>query len=1021
MSIITQIAEKLESVREFAEHYHQLGWTVIPLCKPTEDGCSAGKLHHKRDKNTGAIKPCNTPGKRPLENSWQNKTTDDFSPEQFGDGTNIGVLLGEASGWLVDVEFDRQEAVAAADVLLPKTGAVFGREGSPRSHRLYLCPGAETVAYDMPVSVAATGRRRIVEIRADGHQSVLPPSLHYSGQTVRWYEQGAPATCKWQELRRAVRRVAAAVVLANVWRQGIRNDASMAIAGWLLRAGWKLVDVERFLQAVYAAGNDEEADDHIKTIRRTKDKLASDKRATGFPRLVELVGEDVASFVADMLTVERENGNDAKPKRLVVKWTGSDADMKELLWQKLQETNDPPRLFKRSGHVVRLTYDENGFRLQDMDAAILRYEIERRLKLIRRKYDPHEDRVREVEVGITDSFARQMLATPYNDIPLPILKRVVNAPTFAADGELLDKNGFYPEHGILVDIPTHLRIPPVPERVSKTHVDEAKRWILHELLVDFPFMADADRANAVALLLLPFIREMIPGPTPLHVIQAPAQGTGKTLLANVLLGVAGGKQFTLSYPENDETEMRKLLLSSLKDSPTSILFDNVKCTVKSASLQNATTNLEYAGRELGVAENVQFPVRCAWVLTSNNAELDKDSARRSVFITIDARMEHPHLRTGFKHPQLLLWLSQNRAQLIWSALVLVKWWIQNGKKKSSHSIGSYETYAPIMGGLLECCGIHGFLENKLEMEQRADYESSAWGKFVRLWWENFKEEKVTIKQLLPLTEHIYGLNISGNDDRARSASLGKQLRQRDGSIISGFIIQEWGRADSKTKASQYRLVRSGTSEGSELSEVFPTRHEIEMCFQNECENLPNLPNLPTTEQQHPEEDPFAGVDRLLKVARAVELLQNTELSDQARSILLSNLTEEHKAVLSAIVLFIQQNLERNGQRTEHTELLTAYRRWAEERGVQVDDDAFLLALWLWAGPPDADGAFPVHERHSQTNELFPELEPGWVIDAKSALATCIRWMRGNTQTTSTAGRFSRRDGDVIHISKNHQF
>ena len=37
-----------------------------------------------------------------------------------------------------------------------------------------------------------------------------------------------------------------------------------------------------------------------------------------------------------------------------------------------------------------------------------------------------------------------------------------------------------------------------------------------ELLGDFPFTGDAERPHAVGFLLLPFLRELVDGPTPIH-------------------------------------------------------------------------------------------------------------------------------------------------------------------------------------------------------------------------------------------------------------------------------------------------------------------------------------------------------------------------------------------------------------------------------------------------------------------------------------------------------------------------
>jgi hypothetical protein len=55
---------------------------------------------------------------------------------------NIGVLTGEPSGWLVDVDLDCAETLQTVNYFLPDTGSIFGRASTPSSHRLFVadCP-----------------------------------------------------------------------------------------------------------------------------------------------------------------------------------------------------------------------------------------------------------------------------------------------------------------------------------------------------------------------------------------------------------------------------------------------------------------------------------------------------------------------------------------------------------------------------------------------------------------------------------------------------------------------------------------------------------------------------------------------------------------------------------------------------------------------------------------------------------------------------------------------------------------
>ena len=70
--------------------------------------------------------PISARGKDPIRRRWQNSTIE--TPlHDFIEGCNVGILLGEASGGLVDIDLDCAEAIAAAPHILPSTGLKFGR------------------------------------------------------------------------------------------------------------------------------------------------------------------------------------------------------------------------------------------------------------------------------------------------------------------------------------------------------------------------------------------------------------------------------------------------------------------------------------------------------------------------------------------------------------------------------------------------------------------------------------------------------------------------------------------------------------------------------------------------------------------------------------------------------------------------------------------------------------------------------------------------------------------------------
>jgi hypothetical protein len=120
---------------------------------------------------------------------------------------NIGVLLGEPSNWLIDVDLDHSRAVELAPEYLPATPLQFGRPGKPRSHWLYRI--TEPLATKKWASRSAG---ILVEVRSTGTQTVFPPSTHESGEPIEWIDETQePAEVDPHELLAAVKRLADAV------------------------------------------------------------------------------------------------------------------------------------------------------------------------------------------------------------------------------------------------------------------------------------------------------------------------------------------------------------------------------------------------------------------------------------------------------------------------------------------------------------------------------------------------------------------------------------------------------------------------------------------------------------------------------------------------------------------------------------------------------------------------------------------------------------------------------------------
>ena len=259
-----------------------------------------------------------------------------------------------------------------------------------------------------------------------------------------------------------------------------------------------------------------------------------------------------------------------------------------------------------------------------------------------------------------------------------MLVGIVNTPVFGRNGTLLTAPGYHPDARLLYVPAPGFDVPPIPARPTPADVAAARALICDELLGDFPFVSPAERAHAVALLLLGFLRGMVDGPTPLHLIEKPTPGTGATLMVDAIATILTGAGASVMTEGRDDDEWRKRVTAKLRQVPTILLIDNLRLKLDSSAVAAALTAPFWEDRILGQSEMARLPIRCLWIATGNNPEFSNEMARRLVRIRLDANVERPWQRAGFRHPDLMTWVRANRARLVAACLTLCQAWIAAG-------------------------------------------------------------------------------------------------------------------------------------------------------------------------------------------------------------------------------------------------------------------------------------------------------------------------------------------------------
>src|SRR5215469_800304 len=256
------------------------------------------------------------------------------------------------------------------------------------------------------------------------------------------------------------------------------------------------------------------------------------------------------------------------------------------------------------------------------------------------------------------------------------------------------------------------------------------------------------RANAIALLLTPLIRQAIKGVVPIGLIDAVNQGTGKSLLSDVISLIPTGRTATMTTMPGNEEEWRKRITSDLYGGTTLVFIDNIAGRLDSPNLASVLTAWTWKGRWLGVNKMVEVPNRATWIGNGNNIQLGGDMQRRAYWIRMDAKSATPWTGRQFKHQDLIAWVVDNRGRLIAALLTLARAWYTSGQPKADiKPLGRFEEWSEIVTGVLEHAGVNGCLENLKEMYDTVDEESAEWERFLRALEQHYGTRPFTTAEI----------------------------------------------------------------------------------------------------------------------------------------------------------------------------------------------------------------------------------------------------------------------------------
>jgi hypothetical protein len=420
----------------------------------------------------------------------------------------------------------------------------------------------------------------------------------------------------------------------------------------------------------------------------------------------------------------------------------------QLALSALLAANNPPTLFARDGAIVRVVEDEKRRpRIQIVDTDVMRGLLARAAEFVKQ----HGRKLQFI--APPDDVVRDVLRMHVNSFP-PI-SGITETPIVRPDGTIADTQGYDAATNLYLKFAPGFKMTKIPRKPTREQARTAVQS-LDEVIGDFPFKEPADKANELALLLTLVMRPTIAGIVPMAHIDAPMAGTGKGLLATLNTIIATGIEAATDTAPTSEAEWEKLIMATLGDGATIFLLDNVRGVLLSSKLEAMLTAPRVTGRILGLGRKGTYDNRLTCMVTGNNMQLGGDLPRRTYQIRLDAKTSNPEEREGFRHSEPISWLKTHRGTFLAAILTVIRAWYAAGKpmpEQPVKTVGSYEEWTRILDGILNYCGVKGFLGNRERVRERSVPDTADWERFLSAWHEKWGEMPVKCAEIEDLAKH----------------------------------------------------------------------------------------------------------------------------------------------------------------------------------------------------------------------------------------------------------------------------
>jgi hypothetical protein len=755
----------------------------------------------------------------------------------FRKDDNVGVLNGTQpkdieGGWCfndVDIDANSDPARLIVERLLPPTGWRYGRPSKPQSHANYLVKGQLRTRKYFGIDGKVILELRGITQKKTHTLSVAPGSTHKSGEPIRFCEpRGNIGRIEIpDDLDKAVQHAAVGIVILSIWPAENRHRLRVAFAKVLIEHDIPPTRTTEILEAVmHVTGS--AVHDVAPAVRSTEDAIRTGQSTAGTSIIIEVLGEETGRAVlACIFRILRSSIVDEAVG--IVMRGGQLSAIVDRAEAALLSTP----IYQRGGVLTRTIKLATITAVGEPDAVrrvagstvLIKVQEPWLLEQMGRTLRWFKSNARN-EVSPADPqpiYARTLLSR--GEWTFPVLRAVVTAPVLDRDGRIIAEPGFDVSSGLLLDFPSG-SFPSVPASPTK---DDAHAGLsrLSAPLRAFPFVDDAAKSVALSAMLTALVRVSL-RTAPLHGYDAPAAGTGKSLLAEMVGLIATGfRPPALSQGKSPEEDEKRLSTVLFAGDPV-IHIDNCELAVTGDFLCSMLTQEVVQARILGLSERRVLPSTALVLASGNNLTLAGDATRRAVICRLDAGLERPDSRAfDFDcHAEVLA----SRPELVVAGLTILRAYVVAEKPVNLIPMGSFTDYDWIRGALvwLDCSDPADTRNTILDSDPRKDELLSV----MDLWEQGLGAEPVEVADVSTRADAVVAEGDSAGQSKRTAVrvlrdklievacrgawsgkSVGWWLRRNKDRVVGGRSFQ----CESSRNGQQWRLAKQGAPVQETLS------------------------------------------------------------------------------------------------------------------------------------------------------------------------------------------------------------